>query len=78
MKSAADTSMPNAYTWNGQLSSKVYGPWTVYNGVIASYWGIVNVNLSISFGASSATMVATLLSDLNPNPIHIEPSFRPR
>ncbi len=75
VKSAADASMPNAYTWNGQLSSKVYGPWTVYNGVIASYWGIVNVNLSISFGASSqATMVATLLSDLNPNPIHIEPS----
>jgi hypothetical protein len=47
----------------------------VYNGVIASYWGIVNVNLSINFGASSqATMQATLLKDLNPNPIDILPS----
>jgi hypothetical protein len=76
VKSAADASMPSVYTWGpGLLSSKSYGPWTVYNGVIASYWGIVNVNLSISFGASSqATMQATLLNDLRPNPIHIEPS----
>ncbi len=67
-------SMPGKYTWNGQTSLNKYGPWTVYNGIIASYWGIVNVNLSISFGATSqALMEATFVSDLNPSPLKIIP-----
>ena len=32
------------------LFSKEFGPWEVYSGIIASYWGVVNVHLSIDFG----------------------------
>ncbi len=54
--SASDAAFPNRYS--SAEASRVYAynidPIEVYNGIIASYWGIVNVHLSINFGAGAA------------------------
>jgi len=62
------TSKPDCQPRFHPLVAHQYGPWTVYNGVIASYWGIVNVNLSINFGIqTSATLDGGFAPDLTPN-----------
>jgi hypothetical protein len=49
------------------IFDKQFGPVTVFEGVIASFWGIVNVHLSINFGLdASLSLQATLAEDLDP------------
>ncbi len=65
---AASPSYPQNY--NGEktdLFRKDFGPWEVYNGLIASYWGVINVRLSINFGIQTyANVMPGLAADLGP------------
>jgi hypothetical protein len=67
--SAFATPYPSAYSWpSTELANATYGPVQVYNGIIASFWGVVNVRLSISFGANLFVNGAgSLAADLDPN-----------
>lgn len=69
IRGAGDTAYPDRYS---STSFKAYEyniePIEVYNGIIASYWGIVNVHLSINFGAGARLDIAPgLEADFAPN-----------
>ena len=70
VSSAADPAFPNRYV-SDPPTYRAYDytidPIEVYNGIIASYWGIVNVHLSLNFGAGASLDIAPgLQSDLAP------------
>ena len=69
INSASTPSSPDLYRASDDLRVYEYNiaPIEVYNGIIASYWGIVNVNLSINFGAGAALDIEPALqSDFTP------------
>ena len=65
VNSAAAPSFPTQY--NGPTTPLFepieFGPWTVYQGMIASYWGVINVNLSINFGVETYATVTPGIKD---------------
>ncbi len=65
---AGQPSYPARYTGNiFPIMNETFGPFEVYNGMVASYWGVVNVNLSISFGARAfLNLTPEMEADLSP------------
>ncbi|CAG0996983.1 hypothetical protein PLCT2_02820 [Planctomycetaceae bacterium] len=65
---ANQQAFPNTYSTQPiNLFSKEFGPWPVYSGIIASYWGVVNVHLSIDFGILAyADVIPSFGQDLGP------------
>ncbi len=71
---AGQPSYPGKFTGDTYLPSlPTFGPFEVYNGVIASYFGVVNVNLSVSFGVNPVLAITPGMdSDMGPN-VRLEP-----